>query len=216
MKIDASKVNLLEKDIEDWLYENPKALPATWNENYIEQWIGRQYALPSGIADLVGLREDNRVVVVEVKNVPINKAAVLQVCRYQNDLKYILTARMDYPHIVNYNEPVVDMILVGPSIDGQTFGEAQAVGVEVVTFGAMLELKLSRLSWTSEHLRDVEAAHDAIAARPEWSIFGLTVKEDVERWYAEKERAGQTDFAIEEVVDEYEDLMDASTGEQEE
>lgn len=180
MKIDISRVNLLEKDIEDWLFENPGALPRPFNENLIVRWIGRQYTLPSGIADLIGLRENNRVVVVEVKNVPINKAAVLQVCRYQDDLKHILSQRMSYPHVRDWNYPEIDMILVGPSIDSQTFTEARAVGVDVVTFSASFALDLSRLVWSHEHENEVEAQRDAIAKRPEWDIFGITVTEQVE------------------------------------
>ena len=216
MNIDISRVNLLEKDVEDWLYENPGAMPAAWDENHIERWIGRQYALPSGIADLVGLREDKRVVVVEVKNVPINKAAVLQVCRYQNDLKHILSARMNYPHIYGFNEPEVDMILVGPSVDSQTFGEAYAVGVEVITFEASVTLHVSRLAWTRDHRDAVGERQNAIAAQPEWNIFGRTVTEQVELDMIERQRAGQTDFDIEQVTEEYDDLLDAITEQPEE
>lgn len=210
MKIDASKVNLLEKDIEDWLFENPQELPH-WDDNLITQWIGRQYSLPSGIADLIGLRKDNRVVVVEVKNVPINKAAILQVCRYQNDIKHALSARMDYPHMRDWNEPVVDMVLVGPSIDGQTFSEALAVGVDVITFAASVTLSMARLRWNHEQAWSISEQRDAVAARPEWAIFGLTIREDIEQSRIEQERASRTDFAIEQVIDEYDELMDAIT-----
>lgn len=210
MKIDISRLNLLEKDIEDWLYENPNALPAPFNENLITEWIGRQYALPSGIADLIGIREDKRVVVVEIKNVAINKAAVLQVCRYHSDLQFIVSSRMDYPHTLDWGEPIIDKILVGPSVDNQTFCEAQAVGVEVVIFSANLTLDLSRLRWSHEHSNEVTEQRNAIAERPEWAIFGITIDEDLEQRRLEREREGQVDFAIEQVTDEYDALMDAA------
>lgn len=216
MNIDISRVNLLERDIEDWLYENPEALPHWEEDNPIARWIGRQYVLPSGVADLVGLRENSKVVVVEVKNVPVNKAAVLQVCRYQNDLKHVLSARTEYPHIYGYNEPLVDMILIGPSIDDQTFLEAYALGVEVMTFDVSLALNVSRLKWSSAHRDAVSEQQNAIAERHEWDIFGLTVREAVDQHWLEKQRASQTDFAIEQVVDDYDDLMDAITGQPEE
>ena len=183
MNIDISKVNLLEKDIEDWLYENPGAIPSgvSWNQGRIERWIGRQYILPSGIADLVGLRENKRVVVVEVKNVPISKAAVLQVCRYQNDLKHIVGNRMDYPHKRDYNEPLIDMILIGASIDSQTLAEAKAVGIEVMTFSATVTLDISRIGWSREYNEQVIAQQDTISARSEWAIFGMTIEEDIEQ-----------------------------------
>lgn len=216
MKIDISRVNLLEKDIEDWLYENPSALPYWLGENPITQWIGRQYALPSGIADLIGLRENHMVVAVEVKNVPINKAAVLQVCRYANDIQHILGARMDYPHVSDAGEPFVEMILIGPSIDDQTFGEARAVGVAVYTFAASVTLDIARMRWSHEYRDAVSAQQSAIAERPEWAIFGLTAREAADRDWNERQRASQTDFAIEQVTDEYDDLMDAITGQPEE
>lgn len=181
MKIDISRVNLLEKDIEDWLYENPEVLSDRYDDYPIVRWIGRQYQLPSGIADLIGIREDRRVVVVEIKNVAINKSAVLQVCRYTDDMKYILTQRMDYPHVINYNEPSVEMILVGPSIDDQTFSEALAVGVRVFSFSAQLNLSIGRMQWTSDYRNRVSEQIDQIAAKQEWDIFGLTIREDVER-----------------------------------
>jgi hypothetical protein len=141
---------------------------------------------------------------------------VLQVCRYQNDLKHIVSARMGYPHMRDFSEPLIDMILIGPSIDSQTFGEAQAVGVEVVVFEASVTLEVSRTVWSSEYRKAVSAQQDAIAERPEWDIFGLTVTEQVALDYPEGRRTGQTDFAIEQVTDEYDDLMDAITGQAEE
>lgn len=170
MKIDSSKVNLVEKDIEDWLYENPDVLTDRYSDDPITKWIGRQYALPSGIADLIGVRDDGLLVVVEVKNVPISKAAVLQVCRYQNDLKYIVGQRMDYPHLTAGNEPIIGMFLVGPTIDDQTFTEAQAVNVQVFQFDVSLSLHVGCLAWDHNYRNDLHEQQAKIAARPEWSI----------------------------------------------
>lgn len=187
MYIDISRVNLLEKDIEDWLYENPSGLPESYAHGAITKWIGRQYTLPSGIADLIGVHEDGMLVVVEVKNVPINKAAVLQVCRYQDDLKYIVSERVGYPHLKHDNEPEIEMVLVGPSIDGQTFSEARAVGVTTYQFTAKVTLDINRLSWNDDHRAKVRVQHAEIAARPEWEIFGLTNIEDYAQFKKEQE-----------------------------
>lgn len=186
MKIDISRVNLLEKDIEDWLYENPGSMPSGNFSGAITKWIGRQYAMPSGIADLIGVRENGMVVVVEIKNVPINKAAVLQVCRYQNDLKYIIDERMDYLHMTTSHEPLVEMVLIGPSIDGQTFAEAQAVGVMVYRFGVSFTLEVDKLDWDDEHWKRIREQHSEIAARPEWDIFGTTCAEHYEQYMKEQ------------------------------
>lgn len=182
MLVDISRVNLLERDIEDWLFENPQELPAPYSDNPIVRWIGRQYQLPSGIADLIGLRADKKLVVVEVKNVPINKAAVLQVCRYTEDLKFIVSNRMDYPHERDGHEPLIEMILVGPSIDDQTFVEARAVGVRVLTFSAQLVLSVGELGFTRSQLDKVRKQYDDISERSEWEIYGQTYMEDVEQF----------------------------------
>jgi hypothetical protein len=181
MKIDSSKVNLVEKDIEDWLYENPDALTSRYHDHPITKWIGRQYALPSGIADLIGIRDNGMLVVVEVKNVAINKAAVLQVCRYQHDLKYIVGQRMDYLHVTDGNEPIIEMILVGPTIDDQTFTEAQAVNVQVFRFDVSLSLYVGCLDWDRNYRDRLHDQQVKIAARPEWNIYGLTITEDIEQ-----------------------------------
>jgi len=180
MNIDISRVNLLEKDIEDWLFENPDKVPCSWGDRTVERWIGRQYQLPSGIADLIGIRDDGMVVIVEVKNVSINKAAVLQVCRYADDIKHVLGNRMSYPHRRDFEEPTVEMILFGPSIDEQTLIEAQAVGVKAICFSATIQVSPWIPSLRREQKEAISEQQDQIAARPEWNIFGLTVTQQVE------------------------------------
>lgn len=188
MRVDISRVNLLEKDIEDWLYENPGALYAPRENNAIVEWIGRQYSLPSGIADLIGVREDGMLVVVEVKNVPINKAAVLQVCRYTEDLRHIITQRMDYPFVSLSGEPHIDMILVGPSVDSQTMTEADAVNARIFCFLASVEIDIGCQVWSREYTDNLYAQRVEIAARPEWDRYGLTMTEDLNRYFEEKHK----------------------------
>jgi len=195
MKIDISKVNLLEKDIEDWLYANPESVPSSYLGGDITKWIGRQYTMPSGIADLIGVRENGMVVVVEVKNVPINKAAVLQVCRYQYDLKCIISERMDYLHLTDGNEPLVEMVLVGPSIDAQTFAEARAVNVTVHTFEVSFKVEVSSLSWGDEYRHHVREQISEIAARPEWDIFGTTCIEHYQQFMLEQNQRAEDELS---------------------
>lgn len=196
MKIDISRVNLLERDIEDWLHENPSVLYQYCKDNPITGWIGRQYQLPSGIADLIGVRQDSKLVVIEVKNVAINKAAVLQVCRYADDLKCIVLQRTDYPHMRDWSEPVIEMIVVGPSIDPQTFTEAQAVGVRIFQFSAQLTLDISGTNWTHEYRDSRDEQHGSIAAKPEWAIYGLTIAEDIEQHVLEREESSVDGDAV--------------------
>lgn len=209
MKIDMSRVNLIEKDIEDWLYENPDALYGSYDIAPIENWIGRQYQLPSGVADLIGMRSDRMLVVIEVKNVPINKAAVLQVCRYAEDLKHIVGWRMGYPYKRDNGEPVIEMVLVGPSIDDQTFDEATALGIRVFRFSVQLDLTVSSVRWTQDHQEKVENRQISIASRPEWEIYGLTIDEYINQIVNQNDRDEPAELADAELDSATEDATDA-------
>lgn len=173
MKIDISRVNLLEKDIEDWLYENPGALAHRFAGPYVEKWLARQYSLPSGIADLIGVDNYGVLAVVEVKNVPINKAAVLQVCRYAVDLREVIFHRTGYKAIDQFDNPVIRRLLVGPSIDNQTFTEAEACEVDVFQFSVTLDLAVGVLNWTSDQRVERDMAYLRMSRGPEWEMFGI-------------------------------------------
>lgn len=199
MNIDISRLNLSEKDIEDWLYANPDALGTGYaGGRVIERWIGRQYSLPSGIADLIGVDEYNYAVVVEVKNVPINKAAVLQVCRYASDVSDIVGVRDGYFKKHSADPFRVKKMLIGPSIDNQTFDEATACDARVVLFGVNLRLSLTDLEINSEQYSRRQQQLNSISLRDEWSIFG--------RHYSDCTPEGDP-------TDEYDKLMDAIVSE---
>lgn len=170
----------------------------------VEKWLGRQYSLPSGITDLIGISESNLLVVVEVKNVPINKAAVLQVCRYAIDLSDIVGNRDGYraPHSQDMYR--VEKILVGPSVDNQTFVEAMACDVRVMQFNVDLRLTLGRLSVSMEKYVARNEQIKVISLRDEWKIFGSHYTE------------GRDAHPVESpATDEYDKLMDAIASEQE-
>jgi len=176
--LDVSKVNILEKDIEEWLFLNPSFLDYGWGT--IDRWFGRQYQLPSGIADLIGVTERGALVVVEVKNVAIGKAAVLQVCRYASDLQEIASYRMSYPREYpgkEWSSPVVRKVLIGPSVDSQTYTEAVACGVFVMTFVPRLTLTVSRLGWSMDYREEREKQFETISWGKEWEGYGLHIQE---------------------------------------
>lgn len=162
--------NLIERDIEDWIYDNPQALSLG-----IEGWIGRQYNLPSGIADLIGYRNDGLVMVIEVKNVPINKAALAQVSRYAFDVEEIVNDFADYPDFSNGARPYVQKVAVGPSIDEQTMQEATAMGVDVLLFEAAIRIRFSAMAPTETLKRRASLSH--FSDRPEWSVLGRKIWE---------------------------------------
>lgn len=213
MKIDIARVNLLEKDIEDWLYENPDTIEA--GSSVVSHWIGRQYRLPSGIADLVGITHHFMLVVVEIKNVAINKAAVTQVCRYAADLQDILLRRENYIFTRDDGEPLVWKVLVGPSIDDQTFGEAIACGISVVQFTPNLNLDFSRIHWSKEYRDRVREQIREISFREEWKAFGRHMDEVVDEMeqkeYDEQYRQEYLKTVPQkpDEADEYDALMDA-------
>lgn len=206
MNIDISRVNLSEKDIEDWLYENPGEIPLT-RDNYapIIHWIGRQYSLPSGIADLIGVRQSGLLVVIEVKNVPINKAAILQVCRYASDLISIASEIPGYWCKDEVGTANVQKVVIGPSIDRQTLCEAMAVEVKVITFAARLELDFWTHGMGKEEWNSWSDQMLAISRQDEWKIFGGRDKK------ASDKEALET--AEPTTGDEYDELMDAIVGE---
>lgn len=220
MKLDISRANLTEKDIEDWLYENRSSLFFTGESGgiSIERWFGRQYQLPSGIADLIGVCSDGRLAVIEVKNVPINKAAVLQVCRYAADLEEIAGYRLGYPGTQNWESPKVQRVLFGPDMDSQTFLEAMGLGVDVYLFAATLRINVTQLRFTKYSDEVRREKHESIAAQPEWNIYGMHVADAVVKHRLVQDAAASADEpSIEpQVTDEYDKLMDAITTEQDE
>lgn len=187
MKIDISRLNLSEKDIEDWLYENPNRVTTTWG--IVTEWIGRQYHLPSGIADLIGVTDGGMVVLIEVKNVPINKAALTQVCRYAADLTAILYWRFDYPNPELRGLSHIEKIIVGPSIDDQTFTEAVALDIDIHEFSVSLVLDLGVTRWTQGTTEMLSKRYREIAHQPEWDRFGKHT-DDLQREWEEREKSG--------------------------
>lgn len=218
MNIDINRVNLLEKDIEDWVYECRTEIPKNYH-GWITHWFGRQYQLPSGIADLIGMRTNGVASVIEVKNVPINKAAITQVCRYAADLRDLINNRMDYPIRDSSTFPYIEKVLIGPSIDAQTFGEAKACDVEVIIFTPRLQLSIRDVDWTDEYSQERDKRLEKLAENPEWEMYGKLVSVAVQEQQeaiddAEAERYRQAYLASmpqpeeQEEKDMYDKLMD--------
>lgn len=105
-----------ERELEDWLYANPEAIG-------VEEWIGRQLLLPSGILDLVGITDvdcPGYLLLVELKSVPLKSSAITQVCRYAADLEKL-------PGVVE-----VSKLCIGTGqVSDELLYAAQAVDVEL-------------------------------------------------------------------------------------
>jgi hypothetical protein len=187
MIIDEQKINLAEQDIEQWLWENPGAVTGEFGT--IQRWIKRQYKVPSGVVDLIGLSDDYQVVVVEVKNVGIDAGALTQVCRYAADVKYI------YEWVSAYGSRNIDenitfwevaKIVIGRSVDARTLLEAEALGVEVIFFCVSLSLSLGKLVLRDDFLEDRYRQRRNLSQDVEWSA---AVDEYIEYWMQDQNHA---------------------------
>lgn len=202
MRVDPKKVNLAEKDVEDWLWENPGALSAVLHGYDIERWIARQYSLPSGIIDLLGVARHDTFkticpVVVEIKNQPLTSAAVAQVCRYAADVAAVIeeiNAAHKWPFdtpFYQYTSKVVKVLVAPEPVENQVLFEAEAMSVPIHIFSVNFELTLhGRTSWTHEAIdrygrRYVEAARDGTF--DDFAMLARRLREANER--AEKEHA---------------------------
>lgn len=134
MKVDPSKINLSEKDIEDYLFENPSDVHlAAWS---ITEWIGRQIRVPSGIIDLFGfIKIDTRLVpvVVEVKNTEFTQASILQVCRYGADIQSALE-RVCFEENSEWSDHIFKIVVAKGSPSPQVLIEAESVNVYLLSF----------------------------------------------------------------------------------
>lgn len=157
--IDPRKVNLSEKDIEDWIEVNPDCFG-------IYEWIERQYPIPSGKADLFGMDQHGNAVVIEVKNIPLTSDAVAQVCRYAHDVRLALDKAGKYGVEVR-------KFLVGKRPeDRAVLFEAAALNVEMYFFGVELHLDVfGPWHWGVDDKRALDEAYQELAAHNRLDMF---------------------------------------------
>lgn len=167
MVIDPNRVNLCERDIEDYLFGNPGDIDIGGHGN-VEKWIKRQMKVPSGIIDLLGVTNDRTIVVVEVKNVPIDSSALAQVSRYALDVRcikdYIFTRLGETDWVIN---PHIVKVVVGKSIDHRVMLEAESMGVHVITFEVNLSINASRVAWPDTYIDERERRWQEIGNDPD-------------------------------------------------
>lgn len=68
MKIDPSKIKLTERDLEEYLWNNPYLFDEKLDNESITRWLARQYHVPSGVIDLLGVTTRENIAVIELKN----------------------------------------------------------------------------------------------------------------------------------------------------
>lgn len=154
MKIDPSKANLQEKDIEQYLWQNPSIITAHRNEETltVDRWIARQLQVPSGIIDLFGILTNGAPVVVEVKNVMIDGRAIAQVLRYSHDIREILVRRTGRESI----KPITSFV-IGTATEMTALHECYATGVIPFVFEVQLTLSISQWGFLEDYKHQVES-----------------------------------------------------------
>lgn len=168
--VDPKKVQLAEIDIENWLYANPGALRLGFGYP-IEKWIGRQFELPSGVADLIGICK-TAIVVVEVKNVELKAEALTQVCRYANDIESLKNFwNLEDPDSVlgdSFDRLLVwKAVVFNGGVTNQLMHEADALNVELFTFQVNLNLNVSApWMWTEEAREKIYSKRELTSRLP--------------------------------------------------
>ena len=151
--IDPRKVNVIEQDIEEWLWENPTEVPC--HGGNVKKWLARQYHVPSGIIDLLGMTEDGELCVVEVKNTEINADAMTQVSRYAMDLTIAAIPWKD-----TYEVPVHKTVVFKGGVNSEIQFEADALDICLVSFYVELELTIKGpWTWTKDHYEKLKSAY---------------------------------------------------------
>lgn len=171
----------IEKDIEDYLWDNPGALDCTLAPFGVSQWVERQMRLPSGIADLVGIcnyRGSNEFpspIVVELKLNQINSDALTKVSRYAADIEEILDSMVDWP---TREYARVSKMVIGSQISNTVFAEAQALGISVLTYSHSFSFG-GRIGWTHEYLTQKRETKRVAAMSESFQTIKLKVLDPI-------------------------------------
>lgn len=166
MIINEKKVSLAEKDVEQWLWENPQSLVVD-SAYRVEKWIHRQFAVPSGVIDLIGVTNGKRFIVVEVKNTEIKAEALTQVSRYAFDINNLALWAIEGSGVSDGAvATLIDClkVVVGRDIDNRTYLEAESMDVHIVTFQVNLSLSVTdTLRWPDNYRQEREYSYSNIA-----------------------------------------------------
>jgi hypothetical protein len=148
MNVDPHKINLSERDLEDYLFENPNIVEIPLSGTPITKWISRQMRVPSGIIDLLGITTNNILVVVELKNAPFSSGHLTQVCRYARDIEEVARAAgivnpEPYKLLIGTHDPTTELII-----------EANSVDVMIVTLKIDYDISIGGLWRLSESFKE--------------------------------------------------------------
>lgn len=175
--------HLSEKDIEDYLWENPQCI-TIGSSFHIPYWLGRQVKVPSGIIDLLGLaycdeRDIQQLVVVELKKDKITPCALTQVCRYTVDIEkamYKVWGRETENKVPMGSWSYINKVVITPfDVSDQIIFEANALDVRVQTLYINISMSShSHWQWKSEHM---ERISNQIEELSKLEIFDCVVED---------------------------------------
>lgn len=169
------RVSLSEKDIEDYLFDNPESVSFyAERDGYnfrVARWIGRQVCVPSGIIDLLGVTEQGVTVVVEVKLGAIDGKAISQCARYAEDLKVV------FGHVRNsygsHRNMHIFKLVIGSSIDKTAIFECYATGTCWIEFSPTLSLSFGRSDFSDEYYKSISETYLSLANENAFvSVYG--------------------------------------------
>lgn len=168
MEVDPRKVNLAEADIEQYLWENPHLVQL--HRMPIERWIKRQFRIPSGILDLMGVNSMGSLAVVEIKNTELKLEHIAQVKRYAYDIDTVLTIYGAY-------ERLCTPILIGRSVTDSLYRDCEACGVHVQVFDVSFKLTVRSMGWGQEFYEEREQQHMQLGDDEDIAEYVAMVKE---------------------------------------
>lgn len=177
--------DMLEKDLEDWIYNNPHAF---FKKRYMDfdRWIGRQVKLGNGIADLIAqvkLGDSLKIIVIELKKDEITDSALAQVMRYKDSVVDAIESKMEeYP----VKEHTVWAMVCGSSIGPTTLAAANAMGISVSVYET--KFSFDGIHFTKDYIESRNKKDRNFAASGELDeVVNMQIKE-YEDWQRENGR----------------------------
>jgi len=177
VNIDWGRVNILEADIEEYLYQNPTSI-RLYQGMFIKEWVARQFHVPSGVIDLLGVANNGCYVVVEVKNTEITSSALTQVSRYAQDIERIFS-KIDKLH--NHYNFAGKIVIGREPVTNQIIFEAEALGITLLTFDVSLSLNISSSwGWSKKYLNELDDTYENLKDDRAFFYVMKAVMEDAE------------------------------------
>lgn len=178
---------LLERDIEDALYNHPRLFPMVDHTFRLNRWLARQYSVPSGIIDLLGLLDNDLVpeksiAVVELKRGRIDAQAIAQVCRYAGDIEAIQNVIANrYGAMTIWNKVV--KVIVGQSVDHKTLLSASALNIQLLKYDSVPSVAVVG-QWlvSGEMYRERDSRHTQLADDSPFEAWVAEAKEIGATW----------------------------------